>query len=317
MAGNLSSPASSGGAGTNFEYDVAAILLSRLLRGADIPVGLHVPVAKVAFQQSNEGFPLDDVVAWGPEDSSRNAPFIQIQVKRHIQVITSDREFIKVIGAVVAACGGQSEQIRSRRLLFGLAARRSRTDHLDELAELTASARAHMENGKFGDLFREHITEKPLRDRLDGVRSTVANAIGTSDAAVVDPLTHRILLALHVWLVDEGPDSRDWREEIDGLKILAAEAGKPPDYIMAKLLLIARQLGPRSGNVDADHVRDTLALSGIHLPADATGIRQPASGTIINSYDNSTVFHSDRHMHFGSFHFGGGTSTPDDGRKTP
>ena len=59
MAGNLSSPASSGGAGTNFEYDVAAILLSRLLRGADIPVGLHVPVAKVAFQQGNEGFPLD------------------------------------------------------------------------------------------------------------------------------------------------------------------------------------------------------------------------------------------------------------------
>ena len=173
-----------------------------------------------------------------------------------------------------------------------------------------------MENGKFGDLFREHITEKPLRDRLDVVRSTVANAIGTSDAAVVDPLTHRILLALHVWLVDEGPDSRDWREEIDGLKILAAEAGKPPDYIMAKLLLIARQFGPRSGNVDADHVRDTLALSGIHLPADATGIRQPASGTIINSYDNSTVFHSDRDMHFGSFHFGG-TSTPDDGRKTP
>src|SRR5215467_11493090 len=103
MSGNLSSPASAGGAGTNFEYDVAAILLSRLLRGADIPFGLQVPVVKVAFQQGNEGFPLDDVVAWGPEDTSGTAPAIQIQVKRHIKVITSDRELTKVIGAAVAA----------------------------------------------------------------------------------------------------------------------------------------------------------------------------------------------------------------------
>ena len=66
--GQPSSPLSTGGAGGIFEYDVAAILMSRLLRGASVPVGIHGPVARVAFQQSNEGYPLDNVVAWGHAD---------------------------------------------------------------------------------------------------------------------------------------------------------------------------------------------------------------------------------------------------------
>jgi hypothetical protein len=49
VAGNPSSPLSTGGAGVIFEYDVAAILMSRLLRGASVPAGIHGPVARVAF----------------------------------------------------------------------------------------------------------------------------------------------------------------------------------------------------------------------------------------------------------------------------
>jgi hypothetical protein len=322
MTVSVSSPEATGGAGTNFEYDVAAILLSRLLRGADIPVGLHAPLARVAFQQSNEGYPLDDVVAWSPEDKNGTEPSIQIQVKRHIKVIASDSEFNKVVGAVVAACNGRPELIKSRQLLFGLAARPSPTDHLDELAELTAKARAHSKSDTFGRLFRERITNAGLRDRLDVVRATVAGALGTSadNRTAVDPLTHQILLALYVWPVAEGLDSRDRREEVNSLKLLADAAGQHPDHIMGKLLEIAREFGPRSGNVDAGRVRDELARFDIRLPEDATGIRHSASGTVIHAHDSSKVFHSDRDMHFGDLYFDGRTPEPggdDDERRKP
>src|SRR5262245_57525657 len=125
VAGQPSSPLSTGGAGVIFEYDVAAILMSRLLRGASVPVGIHGPIARVAFQQGNEGYPLDDVVAWGHADPPAIAPAIQVQVKRRVSVTGGDTEFVKVMAAAVAACGGQPEQLAARRLLFGLAARRS------------------------------------------------------------------------------------------------------------------------------------------------------------------------------------------------
>lgn len=302
VARHLSSPLSAGGAGVIFEYDVAAILMSRLLRGASVPVGIHGPVARVAFQQSNEGFPLDDVVAWGHADPPAIAPTIQVQVKRRVSATGGDAEFIKVMAAAVTACGGQLEQVASRRLLLGLAARRSGADHLDGLTELTDMARAHAEPETFGNLLRAGITRKPLRDRLGEVSTAVATAAGAPDALAVKELTHQILRALHVWQVEEGPDGRDWRVELDGLADLAAAAGKSPADLMAHLLRIAGQLGPRSGNVDARHVCVELARFEIYLPAGSTGIRRPAPHTTINASGNSTVFNG-QVQNFGAFHF--------------
>lgn len=283
--------------------------MSRLLRGVSVPVGIHAPVARVAFQQSNEGYPLDDVVAWGQAGQSTVAPSIQIQVKRRIKVTAGDSDFIKVMAATVAACAGQPQQIKSRRLLFGLAARRSAADHLDELTELTAMAQAHAEPDKFDNLFRQGITREPLRDRLNEVLDTVANAVGTNEIAVIKPLTHQILRVLHIWQVEEGPDGRDWRAELDGLADLAAEAGKTPADIMAHLLTIAGQFGPRSGNVDADHVCDALARFEVYLPPAGTGVRRAASPTI-NASGNSTVFNGHIQNFGGAFYFHGKAEPP-------
>jgi hypothetical protein len=165
-----SSPLSTGGAGVIFEYDVAAILMSRLLRGASVPVGFHGPVARVAFQQGNEGYPLDDVVAYGHADPPAIAPSIQVQVKRRVRATAGDAEFVKVMAAAAVACGGQPEQLGARRLLFGLAARRSGGDHLDELTELTDMARAHEEPETFENLFpcgdHREATAGPVRGGL-------------------------------------------------------------------------------------------------------------------------------------------------------
>jgi hypothetical protein len=166
VAAQLSSPLATGDAGGIYEYDVAAILLSRLLRGVSVPVGIHAPVVRIAFQQSNEGYPLDDVVAWGHAEPPDEEPRIQVQVKRSVKATEGDSEFVKVMAQVVTACGGQPEQIVERRLLFGLAARPSRAGHLDELTELTEMARAHDRHETFESLLREGITGKPLRNRF-------------------------------------------------------------------------------------------------------------------------------------------------------
>jgi hypothetical protein len=51
------------GAGTVFGYRVAAIMLGRLLRGAQVPFGTAQPLARVGLQRGNAGYPFDDIVA--------------------------------------------------------------------------------------------------------------------------------------------------------------------------------------------------------------------------------------------------------------
>jgi hypothetical protein len=294
VTGQPSSPLSTGGAGVIFEYEVAAILMSRLLRGASVPVGIHAPVVRVAFQQSNEGYPLDDVVAWGHAELPHEEPCIQVQVKRSVKATAGDAEFVKVMAQMVTACSGEPDQVVERRLLFGLATRPSEASHLDELIELTEMARAHDRHETFESLLRAGITRKPLRNRLAEVSHAVATTAG-GDPNSVGPLTHQILRALHVWQVEEGPDGRDWRAELDGLADLAAEAGTTSAGIMDRLRSLAERFGPRSGNVNADHVRDQLARFQIYLSAKGTGVRRSAShATTINASGNSTVFSGHR-----------------------
>lgn len=55
MTERLVSTQASSGAGTIFEYRVAAIMLGRLLRGAHVPVGTAQPLARVGLQRRNAG----------------------------------------------------------------------------------------------------------------------------------------------------------------------------------------------------------------------------------------------------------------------
>jgi hypothetical protein len=308
VTGRPSSPLSTGGAGVIFENHVAAIMLSRLIRGASVPVGIHGPISRVAFQQGNEGYPLDDVVAHA--DPFGAAASIQVQVKRRIQVTASDPELVKVMAAAVEAYRARPNQVAEGRLLFGLAARGSSADHLDELTELTVKARSHAEPENFDNLFLESVTGKPMRDRYRQVSAAVAAASGTEDVLEVKTLTHQILRALHVWNVAEGPDGRDWRAELDGLADLAAESGKSPADIMAHLYTIAGGFGPRSGLVDAEHVRRELRRFAVYLPAASTGVRRGAPVFTVNNNANGTVFAAETQTFHGLSFGNGPTAAP-------
>ena len=292
MAEQLTSPLSTGGAGVVFEYRVAAIMFSRLLRGAHIPVGIQLPVARVALQQRNEGYPFDDIVAYA--GSRDDGPRIQIQVKRSLKVTGQNAEFVKVMEAALDVTRTHPDELADGSLLMGLAAG-APMGELSDLAELTEMARAHADHRGFQSLLREGVTNRRLRTRYDHVNSAVAAAAGAADDQEATPLTHRILSGLHIWQVLAGPDDRDWQAELDGLAVLAARAGRTAPDIMEHLCGFAQEHGPRSGLVDADLLRrKLLGRFGIRLtPPEGATARQGSSITISNT-GSGTVFAGER-----------------------
>ncbi|WP_067823536.1 hypothetical protein [Actinomadura kijaniata] len=292
MTGQLTSPLSTGGAGVVFEYRVAALMFSRLLRGAHVPVGIQLPLERVALQQRNEGYPFDDIVAHAGPDG--DGPSIQIQVKRRLQITRRDAEFIKVMTTALDVCRTHPDELDDGSLLMGLAAG-APTSELSELAELTEMARAHTDHHGLQSLLRAGITHQRLRTRYDHVNATVATAAGGVDDQAAAPLTHRLLASLHVWQVLTGPDDRDWQTELDGLAPLAARAGRTSADIMEHLCGFAQEHGPRSGHVDADLLRRELrGRYGIRLASlEGTVQRSGASITVSNT-GPGTVFAGER-----------------------
>ena len=102
MTVNVSSPASSGPAGSHFEGQVGAYFLLSMLTGAE-PRGLPgTLIDRVEFQRAPEGRPLDDVIVHS-HDTLGNPAVLEIQVKRSITFAPQDPVFRKVVGQIVEA----------------------------------------------------------------------------------------------------------------------------------------------------------------------------------------------------------------------
>jgi hypothetical protein len=116
------SPAASGGAGTLFEYRVAAIMLTHLLRGTH-PPGLLVPVVGVGLQQRVRGHLLDDIVVYG--EAPPSSLCTEFQVKRSLTVTAGDEAFVDVITQALHRLSERREESPSRSDLgLGLIAER-------------------------------------------------------------------------------------------------------------------------------------------------------------------------------------------------
>ncbi|MEC3915961.1 hypothetical protein [Nocardia sp. CDC160] len=304
MTDQLVSPQATGGAGFVFEYHVATLLFSKLLRGAHVPVGIDLPLSRVALQQRNRGFPLDDVVAFA--DSQGSSVSLEFQVKRRLQVTAGDPDFAEVMRSACAVVCGYPLQVADGSRQLGLVAAES-TPGLAGLAELTSIARAHAATMTFGDLFRPRVTKKPLRDRLDEIADVVARVCSLQDKSDIDGMTHRVLKALHVWQVDVGHDNRDWRAELDGLIGLTTGSGITPANLLASLRELAEEYGTRSGDVDAPHLRAAMrSRVGVDLRLPRLGHAAPRSvGIVVNNYGNGPTImaEGDQLFHGNTFNF--------------
>ncbi|MEV1246926.1 hypothetical protein ACIBO2_09460 [Nonomuraea sp. NPDC050022] len=289
VSGGAVSPEATGGAGVIFEYRLAAVLLSRMLRGAHVPIGIQLPIQRVALQQRVAGHAFDDIVVG--TDTAGQGPTIEIQVKKRLSVTGGNPEFVKVMSTAIEACRSHTEELKDGRLLLGLAAGDPVGD-LEALAELTTMARAHPDTVSFGRLLSEGVTRASLRSRHDHVVTAVTTAAATGSRFEAEALTHQVLSALHVWPVQVGRDGRDWRAELDLIPNLASAAGLPADAVLGRLYDLAQEAGPRAGDLDQHMIcAELLRRYGLDL-THAVGSSPETRTTTINitNSGSGTVF---------------------------
>ena len=305
MAGQLTSPQATGGAGVIFEYRVAAIMLSRLIRGATVPVGTQLPIFRVGFQQRNAGYALDDIVAHTLPRGNSPTPRIQFQAKKRIGITAQDREFRRVMAAAVETYREHVDEVQRGHLLLGLAVGESAADpaDFDDLIHLTEMAQAQDDPETFKLQLRKGVTRERRRALYDNVSAAVAAGAATGDVTVIDHLTHQILASLHVWHVLADNDGKDWRAELDGLSDIATRTGLAAPDLMGHLYNLAAFFDKHGGLVSAIHVqRQLLSLFGVDIALPGVHLGPRIPGINVASYGNGPVFVAESQV-FYSPHF--------------
>jgi hypothetical protein len=305
MAEQLISPQATGGAGTVFEHRLGAIMLSRLIRSATMPVGPQIPIFRVGFQQRNAGYLLDDFVAYALPRGGSIAPCIQFQAKKRIGITVGSREFRKVIAAAANTCIARADEVRDGRLLLGLAVAESEAGYEDfaDLTHLTDMARADADCETFKLQLRKGVTRERQRTLHDNFSSAVAAQVAKDNMTVIDHLTHQILASLHIWHAHVDDDGSDWRAELDGLTDIAASANLTASDLMAHLCGLAAFFNKHGGLVSAAQVRRQLmSLLGVALTDSGSGPGSRRSNINVAIYGNGPVFAAESQV-FHSPHF--------------
>jgi hypothetical protein len=300
MTGQLVSAEATGGAGPSYEHRVAAIMLGRLLRGAHMPAGPERPIHRIGFQRRNAGFPLDDFVAHSlPRDDGAPETAIQFQVKRTIRLSASDDHFRAVIAAAVRSCQERPADVRSGRLLFGLAAGEPEAG-LTELGRLAQRARSHEETKDF----IEALNPGSVAESRRTLYGHVYEAVEIAAAGSADPvaLSHLFLARLHVWRVSADDDGATWRAELDGLSDRATQAGLAASDLLGLLYKLGTIFDQEGGTVGTALLHQQL-LSKFGVSLGRPGPREP-SNPQIHVHGNGPSFNNIGTQVFPNLSFG-------------
>lgn len=290
MAGQLISPKLTGGVGYQFEYLVATIMLSRMIRGAIMPVGTELPVHMLGFQQRNSGYPLDDFVAHARPRDKGPVVRIQFQVKTSFHAQAKNAEFCKTMTAAVEACTQHPEDVRNGRLLLGLAAVEPASG-LKDLADLADMARAEDDSESLGLQLRKGVTGERLRVLHETVGTAIASAVGADSALDAEDMTFRVLERLHIWRPLVEDDGRDWRTELDALSDMAAQVGLASTDLLDHLYKLACFYDKHGGRISAARVRQQLLSEyGLDLPLPEESSGRPSSANTVNVYGNGPTW---------------------------
>jgi hypothetical protein len=165
-------------------------------------------------------------------------------------------------------------------------------------------ARGHDDPETFKLQLRKSVTRERRRTLFGNVSAAVAAETATDDMAVIDHLTHQILLGLHVWHVLADDDGRDWRAELDALSGVAARAGLTAPDLMAHLCNLAAFFEKHGGLVSAPLVRrQMLGLFGVDLSLPGQGLGSQMTGINVTNYGTGPMFTADSqvfNIQFGS-----------------
>lgn len=259
------SPLSTGGAGTIVEYRLAGTILAKLLLGDSIP-GI-VKIVRVRLQGAVAGHRLDDIIIFS---GSADLPRIEIQVKRTMQPVPSDKEFVSALEQCLHAIKDQGDAIDRGELQLCLAAT-GPVPQLNDLKELTDIARMHTDFASLQTVLALSVTKKAVRDRFVYARQALANITKAQGQKLseeeLNTLTHRFLRATRMWCIDVGLDGRDTQDAINRLADIVPQGIKASD-VFAHLTAIAEDQGPRAGTLDSARLKALLLQRGVGLSAD-------------------------------------------------
>jgi hypothetical protein len=259
----LSSPFASGGAGTLFEYRVAAIVFGHLLSQTLTP-GLQVPVVEVGLQQRVRGHLLDDVVVY----AEGRTPYTEFQVKRTLKVTASDSQFVDVLEQALHVLAEKEDLVASGKLALGVVARENAA--MNELEELAEWAQGHAKHDTFFEMFVPKVVDEKYRTRLQHVEGAVAAAIarGAPDLGGAKRATHAFLAALHVWPAKVSDNGLDFKSILDCLQPIAEQYETTALSLFGDLAALAQNWGPVGLVVDAEWVTRRLHRRGLKRISD-------------------------------------------------
>lgn len=190
------STASSGPAGIHFEGQVAASYLLSML-SASPPRGLPgTSIQRVALQQANAGYPLDDVIIHARCQNGDQAT-LEIQVKRGITFSRQDPVFGDVVRQIVKTA--RRVDFFSARHELAIATARGSTKIDGSYQAVLKAARDIGDPGKFFDMLRlKGAANQAMRDFVQTFRELIKEEGGASDDASV----WQLLRKLHILVFD-------------------------------------------------------------------------------------------------------------------
>jgi hypothetical protein len=252
----VSSPASTGGAGTFFELHVVAYWLAQLLVRGIPPVLLDSTVVEVHVQTEHLGWHTDDVLVVAENSSGLRRRLIG-QVKQTVIISSSNEEFAKTVADFWRDYKGSHFSSDTDRFL--LIALRGTNALLEHFAALLESARVATTAAEFERrLGVPGLLNRRAVHYCGEIQTIVGDVVGSSvDAAALWPF----LRLLHVLSLDLNTATAQHEAHI---KTLLAHTSNAPDAADAagsswnELLRFAGAAMPAARSLRRDDLPDIL-----------------------------------------------------------
>ncbi|MFJ5733969.1 hypothetical protein [Streptomyces microflavus] len=263
------SPLSTGGAGTIYEYYVAALDLVALLCSAEVP-GLDVVPDRVGLQKASTA-PLDDIVS-----SNSAGPFklsVDRQAKRTLSITPSDRAWKGLIRQCCETLEQFGDDVDAERRRLGVTATGPIED-LEQLRELSAWAAAQPTLCHFVDDTLP-LVGKAYHRVWEHLKATVAWALtdmnggAAPSQGMVEESAFRIVRRMVVEIEPESAGPRYTHLcAVLAERLLPHDSAHGAAAVFKALYMIALRWGPRGATITRTMLRNRLQRQGIALRSD-------------------------------------------------
>jgi hypothetical protein len=254
-----SSPASRGPAGAYIEGELGALYLLALLTGNRAPGLPDARVVIVRFQGTEQGFKLDDLIAFGVGKSGDS--ILEIQSKRDITFSPGDSVYQDVAAQIARSLVGS---VPADRHLLGIATQRTSRKISGAYQDVLKWART-MDSASafFTRIDARGIASKDMRDFVATTRRhLVANGV-VDDADAIWRLLRRMLI-LEFDFEAASPIARTYGHALARTALADEEVGRA-EALWSRLIDLSIKTGATGGEIDRTALETNLAEAGFRL----------------------------------------------------